>query len=137
MNSGLNSDSEQCTESKLGRVHSAHTHGPSCMHVGRALRLGCAHAVRWVPCCGTHWRRIVVVSQAVSHVHVVVSSPPPVMIQKLYRDPTPATRRVAALYRSLAAPYRHTKGHPHPRYKLLYRDSPHGQAACARVAARP
>ena len=36
MNSVQNSDSEQCTESKLGQVHNVHTHG-----------LGCEHAARW------------------------------------------------------------------------------------------
>ena len=36
MNSSSNSDSKQCSESKLGQVHSMHTHGP-----------GCAHAARW------------------------------------------------------------------------------------------
>ena len=30
MNSGPNSDSKQCPESKLGQVHSAHTHGLGC-----------------------------------------------------------------------------------------------------------
>ena len=56
---------------------------------------------------------------------------------KTVSRPTPAARRVAraqhrvvvryclvaALYRSLAAPYRDTKGRPQPQYKLLYRDS--------------
>ena len=37
MNSGPNSDSKQCPESKLGQVHSMHTHG-----------LGYAHAASWV-----------------------------------------------------------------------------------------
>ena len=32
MNSDPNSDCEQCTESKLGWVHSAHTQGPGCTH---------------------------------------------------------------------------------------------------------
>ena len=43
MNSDPNSDSEQCTESKLGRVHSAHTHGPGCAHAASVLRPGHAH----------------------------------------------------------------------------------------------
>ena len=37
MNSDSNSDLEQCTESKLGRVHSAHTHGPGCAQAVSAL----------------------------------------------------------------------------------------------------
>ena len=48
MNSDPNSDSKKCPESKLGRVHSAHTHGPGFMHTAprpRAQRsLG---AVSW------------------------------------------------------------------------------------------
>ena len=38
-NSYPNNDSKQCTVSKLGRVHSAHTQGPGCAHsaVSRAL----------------------------------------------------------------------------------------------------
>ena len=48
MNSDPNSDSEQCTESKLGRVHSAHTHGLGCAQAVRALRPGRSHnAVSW------------------------------------------------------------------------------------------
>ena len=42
MNSDLNNDSKQCTESKPGRVHSAHTHGPGCACT--APRLG---ALSW------------------------------------------------------------------------------------------
>ena len=42
MNSDPNSDSEQCTKSKLGRVHSAHTHGPGCAHSAVSWHaLGC------------------------------------------------------------------------------------------------
>ena len=44
MNNDPNSDSEQCTESKLGRVHSPHTHGPGCAQAARALRLGREHS---------------------------------------------------------------------------------------------
>ena len=45
MNSDLNSDSKQCTESKLGRVHRVHTQRTLAPH---ALRLGRVHsAVSW------------------------------------------------------------------------------------------
>ena len=37
MNSDPNSDLEQCTESKLGQVHNAHTHGPGCAQAPCAL----------------------------------------------------------------------------------------------------
>ena len=45
MNSDSNSDSEQCTESKLGRVHSAHTHDPGCSQIAWTLLPGRAHSV--------------------------------------------------------------------------------------------
>ena len=45
INSSPNSDSKQCSESKLCQVHNMHTHGP-----------GCTHATRWAgrvaPCHG-------------------------------------------------------------------------------------
>ena len=87
----MNNDSEQCTESKLGQVHNAHTHGPGCARTTLKPRARRALGV-------VSWlieRRIVAV-------------------------PGRVTGRVAALYRSLAAPYRDTKGRPQPRYKLLY-----------------
>ena len=55
MNSDPNSDSEQCTESKLGRVHSAHTHGPGCEHAACALHPGRSHSGCWAPCCDARW----------------------------------------------------------------------------------
>ena len=50
----MNSYSEQCTKSKLGRVHSAHTQGPR-LHTGRT---------RTAPCHGPLPGRIMVMSQA-------------------------------------------------------------------------
>ena len=56
MNSGPNSDSKQCPESKLGQVHSVHTLDPGCAHAARSLRLGPqCHVVSWralAPCRG-------------------------------------------------------------------------------------
>ena len=113
MNSDPNSDSEQCTESKLGRVHRVHT-----------PRTHCAQVVRTTQCRGAHWRCVVDVPGRVAG-HVAYTRRRVVRAQRRV-----ATRcfRVAALYHSLAAPYRDTKGCPQPRYNLLYRDSPHGQA---------
>ena len=37
MNSDPNSDCKQCTESKLGWVHSAHTQNPGCAHTAHAV----------------------------------------------------------------------------------------------------
>ena len=47
MNNVPNSDSEQCTESKLSRVHSAPTLGLACAHTVRVLR--CVAGLAW-PC---------------------------------------------------------------------------------------
>ena len=44
MNSDSNSNLEQCTESKLSRVHSAPTHGLGCAQAARALRRVLARA---------------------------------------------------------------------------------------------
>ena len=49
MNSVSNSDSKQCTESKLGWVHRMHTLNPNCAPTARALRPGRA---RTTPCRG-------------------------------------------------------------------------------------
>ena len=82
MNSDSNSDSEQCTESKLGRVHRVHTLNPGCEHTAprpRASRtLG---AVSWL-CLA-----VLQYALAVSRAHVAVLSPPPVTIQKFHREP--------------------------------------------------
>ena len=125
------------------------------------LRAHYAHAACTAPCRSAHWavswrapalyrgraqpchRRV---ATHTSHVAGCVASPPPIMIQKLYRDPTPAVRtarrvarvpgciagRVAALYRSPAAPYYDTTVAPQPRYNFLYRDS-HLARPCARA----
>ena len=49
MNSDPNSDSKQCTESKLSQVHRVHTEGTQATCT---LSLGRAHAARWAPYCG-------------------------------------------------------------------------------------
>ena len=128
MNSDLNSDSEQCTESKRGRVHSAHT---LCSHYAQAA---CTSPIG--SCVVARTGAISWPSPAVS---LLCCDPPPVMIQKLYRDLTPAARtarrvaralghivgRVAALYRSLTASYCNTNGRPQcntPKYTLVVFD---------------
>ena len=83
--------------------------------IAQAMRTLCSHwaqVARIAPCRGLHSNRVVAstgvvswlcpavsqsalaVSQAVSHAHVAVSSLLSVTIQKLYRDPNPAARRV-------------------------------------------
>ena len=47
MNSVLNSDLEQCTESKLSRVHSAPTLGPACTHTAPCPKPGPVVSQAW------------------------------------------------------------------------------------------
>ena len=58
MNSDSNSDSEQCTESKLGRVHRVHTLNPSC---ARIAPMPCAQrrvVAHWASCRGRFVGRV-------------------------------------------------------------------------------
>ena len=72
MNSVPNSDSEQCTESKLSRVHSAPTLGPACTHTALCCRPSLAMSQAWPgrvvahawPCCALCRR---VPSRAAAH----------------------------------------------------------------------
>ena len=82
-NSDPNSDSKQCPESKLGWVHRVHTQGPSCAPTAPRLWAQC----RVVACTGAISWLCPAVSQAMSCAHAAVSSPPPVIIKNLYRDP--------------------------------------------------
>ena len=141
---------KQCIESKLGRVHNAHTHGLGCAH---AAPMSCAQR-RVVERVGSYRgplpNRIVAVLQACTD-HVVahgrrvaglllravscagsrrVAAPPAVSQAPPYR--------VAACtlpYRSVVARYIATPGLPLlSRYTHLYRDTPsNGQALCARA----
>ena len=111
MNSDLNSDSEQCTESKLGQVHKVHTLNPGYEHIApmpRAQRRVAAHTGPCRgPCRNAHWpglykrltcRSAVLCSLLPCHdtkaaplPHPPPPPPPPpplspFMIQKLYRD---------------------------------------------------
>ena len=128
MNSDPNSDSEQCTKSKLGRVHSAHTHGPGCAHYAQAAR---------TPSVG---RRVVArrasyrgrVAPRARHVTALcrthccsVSTQRPFpffAIQKLYRDIELMSRAV-----SLASPV---------MIQSLYRNTGPCRAHCALCRAR-
>ena len=79
MNSDINSDSEQCTESKLGRVQSAHTHGPGLCRCARGPGALCSVAVctsvvSW-PCPAVSLCALIV-SQAMSLAHAAVSWAP-------------------------------------------------------------
>ena len=84
MNSVPNSDSEQCTESKLSRVHNAPTLGPACAHT----RMHSAKAGRVALCRGAHWPRVVALPRPCRSLWPTVS--------------WPCRRRVAARTRALA-----------------------------------
>ena len=75
MNSVPNSDSEQCTKSKLGWVHQVHT-------LTQPVRTGRAHCSRWAPCRG---------------VRCAVSWPPP----RSYRGRARLCRKPGRPYRRL------------------------------------
>ena len=57
MNSYLNSDCKQCTESKLGWVHCAHTQNPSCAHTKCAVPMSWA-LLRAQQACREHVARL-------------------------------------------------------------------------------
>ena len=146
MNSDPNRDCEQCTESKLGRVHSAHTHGPGCT---RTTLRPCAQrcvAARTRSCHASCRNAPGRVTASCHH--------PPVTIQKLYRDPNlchahcALCRARCRAYRSAPAPYRRALGAiSQPCHdtrpplchntKFVSRLTPIGQAMRAHVAARP
>ena len=73
MNSYSNSDSKQSPESKLGWVHRMHTQGPGGVHT---VPRPCAQRV------------LSIVSRSCHYARTAVSSPLPVMINKLYRNPS-------------------------------------------------
>ena len=95
MNSGPNSDSKQCTESKLGWVHQVHTLNPACSprsavsqpvagrvagFAGRvaAYSRSCRRlGQHWVSCCAP---------SSVSHASCAVSWYLPGRVAALYRD---------------------------------------------------
>ena len=115
MNSDPNSDSKQCTDSKLGRVHSAHTHGPGCTHATHTLRQSHAHSV-------VSWRTLALyrsqarprpgrVTASTVHIAGIVLRArchvigPSVTIQSLYRNTCPCRSSCRAC-RSALAPCR-------------------------------
>ena len=93
----MNSDSEQCTKSKLGCVHQVHTLNPACTHRPCALRPG------W-PCRGSVMSLCPAVSWLVaSRVAGLAGRPcrkPSRSCRSLYRD-TPSTKAMHAPCRAL------------------------------------
>ena len=105
-NSDLNSDCKQCTESKLGWVHNAHTQGPMlcahCAHAACMSHPGRRVVAHWAPyrgafrrcrrsCCSVHW--------SCRRPCRALFRPPchrPVTIQKLYRDSNPCRAHCAS-----------------------------------------
>ena len=143
MNSDPNSDSEQCPESKLGWVHSAHTHSPRCAH---SAPRPCAHrrvVARAGPFRGPLLSSIVAVSQTCTD-RVVEHG-------RLMRDVSRVgMRHVAALSAVSCASYAvsqrarccittllravsRTKSCPQPRYNIYIATPPLArQHACTR-----
>ena len=141
MNSAPNSDSEQCTKSKLSRVHSAPTLGPACVHTAPRP----CH--RPGPIVSRVYEAITLCARTSWHVLSCAVSRPSVMIQILYRDTSPlprvmSSRRASCHGTSCAVSQpccvvSQPKGRPtQSQYKILYRDlrqpghvhTPHAQA---------
>ena len=92
MNNDPSSDPKQCTVSKLGRVHSAHTQDPDCACIEprprarRALGAVSQRAGRRVTARTCALLRRVAARWAMSQRRVGRSRCPPVLTQKLCRD---------------------------------------------------
>ena len=97
LNSDPNCDSEQCTESKLCQVHKVHTLNPGYAHSAPRPRVKHRVAAHTGPCrglcCSAHWscpyrclpcRSVVLCS--LLPCRDTKAAPPPLTIQKLYRD---------------------------------------------------
>ena len=145
MKSSPNSDSKQCSQSKLGQVHSMHTHGLGCVHAAcwadrvaqcrglarpcRGLAPGCIVASPWScrsahrpcrrPCCSLSRTLSPAQSRA------VLQRLPGRVLRPLGRVAGPLVRVVAS-----PRPYRRavswspccTPLSPVSRYNALYRD---------------
>ena len=105
MNSDPNSDSKQCTELKLSRVHSAHTQGPRpCAHCAQALRIALCRSAHWAVsrpvsqrllCLVTTRERYRVVSQPPCHDTKIVSRYTPVVRSRARALPLSPARKPA------------------------------------------
>ena len=150
MNSDPNSDSKQCTKSKLGRVHSVHTLNPSLAHAAltapRSRARRALGAVLWphpalsqaVSCRVTAPTRAL--ARRVTASGPTVSQPPlPVATQNLCHDTTLAAR-VATFLRRVVGHYcvvlRHRRSPP-ATIQNLYRNSPPAARPRPLVAAHP
>ena len=110
MNSVRDSDSEQCTESKLGWVHHVHT-------LTQAARPGRAHSACWAPCRGPLPDRIVVEPGRVTmrmrtlarHV-AALCHPPRSRYKNCIGTLAPAARRVERPAARVAMPLRRVPG---------------------------
>ena len=134
MNSVPNSDSEQCTESKLSRVHSAPTLGPGCAQAARALRRVMARARPYRSPLPGH---VVPVPECVVAVLLRTRAcwravlPPPCRDTKLYRDAEAPAARIARHVAAHVVVSRPKKWPP-TTIQFLYRDSPLARS-CARA----
>ena len=103
MNNVPNSDSEQCIESKLSRVHSAPTLGPACVHTACALRR--VVGLAW-PCHNARPAVLRAVSPCALARCYAWYCWPPRPCRALYRNTTPCRRplpiRIQILYHDLS-----------------------------------
>ena len=120
MNNGPNSDSEQSTESKLGRVYSEHTHGPSYACTAPWPRAGRRVVARRAPYRG-----------AVSQVASCCITPSPVAIQNCIVTPSPmlcalrvVSRAHSAVSSAVSRAISRPKRSPPATIQNFYRDSP-------------
>ena len=118
MNSVPNSDSEQCTESKLGWVHQMNTLNPSCAQRPRALHPCWPCRGRVVGLCPTLSWLVAgrVTAWPLPRMHSVPSQAPPWPCRARYREcrsiPAPCHRALLSRIAALAALYHHTRSPP-------------------------
>ena len=113
MNSYPNSDCKQCTESKLGWVHSAHTQSPGRAHTARAVPRSWALLRAQRPCRAHSQSRLraqrvqVARIAPMSWAHVATSLPCPVQPPRSRRHLDVATSRQPESCRDIISVSRH------------------------------
>ena len=115
MISDPNSDSEQCTESKLGYVHSEHTQSPGYMHAVPKPSAGRRVMAHWAPYRGA----LGIVSWHTGHRIVALGRHVVVVSQRALAMSWPM---LAVSWGRVVAPCC-TPLRPVSRYNSLYRDS--------------
>ena len=146
-----NSDSEQFTESKLSRVHSAPTLGPGCARTAPRPRTQCAlgtvswpcrsarPAISW-PCRCRHARTggpcRSAVAFAPGHDTIFVSQPKYPAARTTRHVAAPCCAHMLS-YRSAGALYRDPKSPPSSTIQIFVSRPTPGQTMCARATVLP